>query len=254
VRRPVAPRTQELDAARSRLTFALDVPSTRAALRLVDLLKDDVGLFKIGKQLFVHAGPEIVRAVQKRGGEVFLDLKFHDIPRTVAAAGVEAARLGVFLFNVHAAGGLAMMRETARAVAKVCRAERLRRPRVIAVTVLTSLDRQDLRLVGVGGTAERQVTRLAKLAQAAGLDGVVASPLEIAAIREHCGAKFLIVTPGVRPAEDEKQDQKRVMTPEGAIRAGADYLVVGAPIRDARDPAAAARAIVAAMALGKRRG
>jgi orotidine-5'-phosphate decarboxylase len=253
LRRPAAPRSRELDAARSRLVFALDVPTTREALGLVDLLRKDVGLFKIGKQLFVHAGPEIVRAVRKRGGEVFLDLKFHDIPRTVAAAGAEAARLGVFLFNVHAAGGLAMMRETAREVARVCRAERLRRPRVIAVTVLTSLDRDDLRSVGVGGSVARQVTRLAKLAEQAGLDGVVASPLEIATVRKHCGAKFLIVTPGVRPVKAERQDQKRVMTPEGAIRAGADYLVVGSPIRDARDPLAAARAIVTAMALGKRR-
>jgi orotidine-5'-phosphate decarboxylase len=250
VKRIAGSRSRAPNAARSRLIFALDVPTTRAALGLVDLLRKEVGLFKIGKQLFVHAGPEIVRAVQKRGGEVFLDLKFHDIPRTVAAAGVEAARLGVFLFNVHAAGGLAMMRETAREVAKVCRVERLRRPRVVAVTVLTSLDGRDLREVGMGRSVERQVTRLAKLAQTAGLDGVVASPLEIAAIRKHCGARFLVVTPGVRPPQGEMQDQKRVMTPEAAIRAGADYLVVGAPIRDARDPVAAARTIVAAIAEG----
>lgn len=248
------PQARARNAARKRLIFALDVPTTREALCLVDLLKGEVGLFKVGKQLFVHAGPEVVRAVRKRGGEVFLDLKFHDIPRTVAAAGVEAARLGVLLFNVHAAGGLAMMRETAHEVTKVCRAERLKRPRVIAVTVLTSLDGRDLRSVGVGTTVERQVVRLARLAHTAGLDGVVASPLEIAAIRKHCGARFLVVTPGVRTVQDEKQDQKRVMTPEEAIRASADYLVVGSPIRDARDPVAAARAIVAAMALGKRRG
>jgi orotidine-5'-phosphate decarboxylase len=237
-------------AARRRLALPLDVDSARDADRLVRLLAGEVGLFKIGKQLFMHAGPEIVRRVQRRGVEVFLDLKFHDIPQTVALAGVEAARLGVRMFNVHAAGGREMMTATVAAVDDVCRRERLRRPILLAVTVLTSLADADLRRVGVSGTAARQVVRLARLAQASGMDGVVASPREITAIRRACGPEFVILTPGIRQAGDAHGDQKRVETPEAAMRAGADYLVVGRPIRDAADPVAAARAIVSAMARG----
>lgn len=236
--------------ARRRLVLPLDVDSVREADRLVRLLAGEVGLFKIGKQLFMHAGPDIVRRVQKRGAEVFLDLKFHDIPQTVALAGVEAARLGVRIFNVHASGGGAMMAATVAAVDEACRRERLRRPILLAVTVLTSLSDADLRPVGVAGTAARQVVRLARLARASGMDGVVASPREIAAIRRACGPKFVILTPGIRQAGDALGDQKRVETPEAAMRAGADYLVVGRPIRDAADSVAAARAIVAAMARG----
>ncbi|MCC6766157.1 MAG: orotidine-5'-phosphate decarboxylase [Deltaproteobacteria bacterium] len=237
-------------AARRRLVLPLDVDSVRAADRLVRLLGGEVGIFKIGKQLFMHTGPEVVRRVQRRGGEVFLDLKFHDIPRTVALAGVEAARLGVRIFDVHASGGAEMMATTAAAVRDVCRRERLRRPLLLAVTVLTSLVDADLRRVGVASTAARQVVRLARLAQANGMDGVVASPREIAAIRRACGPSFVILTPGIRQAGDALGDQKRVETPEAAMRAGADYLVVGRPIRDAADPVAVARAIVGAMARG----
>lgn len=244
------PRRTPTDLARRRLIFALDVASGRDALRLVDLLRDEVGMFKIGKQLFLHAGPSVVRDVRARGGDVFLDLKLHDIPRTVAAAGVEAARLGVQLFNVHASGGSAMMRETAREVTRVCRAEGLRRPNILAVTVLTSLDREDLQQIGIRSGVERQVKRLALLARAAHLDGVVASPQEAARVRRECGRSFLIVTPGVRLPKGRKQDQKRVTTPVDAIQAGADLLVVGSPIRDAKDPVAAARAVVASIQEG----
>lgn len=237
-------------AARRRLILPLDVDTVRAADRLTRRLAGEVGLFKIGKQLFMHAGPAAVRRVHAKGGEVFLDLKFHDIPQTVALAGVEAARLGVRMFNVHAAGGSEMMAATAAAVADVCRRERLRRPILLAVTVLTSLSDADLRRVGVSGTVARQVVRLARLAKASGMDGVVASPREIGAIRRACGAGFVIVTPGIRQVGDARGDQKRVETPEAAMRAGADYLVVGRPIRDAADPTAAARGIVAAMARG----
>jgi len=237
-------------SARRRLVLPLDVDSVRAADALVRRLAGEVGLFKVGKQLFMHAGPDVVRRVQRRGAEVFLDLKFHDIPQTVALAGVEAARLGVRIFNVHASGGAAMMRATVAAVDEVCRRERLRRPILLAVTVLTSLDDADLHRVGVAGTAARQVVRLARLAQASGMDGVVASPREIAALRKACGPGFVILTPGIRQATDARGDQKRVETPEAAMRAGADYLVVGRPIRDAADPVAAARAIVGAMAHG----
>lgn len=236
--------------ARRRLVLPLDVDSVRDAERLVRLLSGEVGLFKVGKQLFMHAGPDVVRRIHRRGGEVFLDLKFHDIPQTVALAGVEAARLGVRIFNVHAAGGATMMATTAAAVRDVCRRERLRRPLMLAVTVLTSLEDADLRAVGVPDTAAKQVVRLARLAKASGMDGVVASPREIGAIRRACGRDFVILTPGIRQAGDDRGDQKRVETPEAATRAGADYLVVGRPIRDAADPVAAARGIVAAMARG----
>ncbi len=236
--------------ARRRLVLPLDVDSLREADRLVRLLGNEVGLMKVGKQLFMHAGPEVVRRLHRKGAAVFLDLKFHDIPQTVALAGVEAARLGVRIFNVHAAGGAAMMATTAAAVRAACRRERLRRPIMLAVTVLTSLGDRDLRQVGVEDTAARQVVRLARLARASGMDGVVASPREIAAVRRACGPDFVILTPGIRQASDALGDQKRVETPEAAMGAGADYLVVGRPIRDAADPVAAARGIVAAMARG----
>ena len=231
--------------AKSRLIFALDVGSLAEAEKLVKLLVKEVGLFKIGKQLFLHAGPPVVRMVRDRGGEVFLDLKCHDIPRTVAKAAAEATRMGVRMFDVHASGSLSMMRQTVTEVNRVCRNEGLRRPKILAVTVLTSLTRDDLRRVGVQAGVEGQVVRLARLAREASMDGVVASPLEIARIRKECGRGFLIVTPGVRPSKTNWDDQKRVLTPADAIRSGADYIVVGKPIRDATDPRSAARDIVA---------
>ena len=235
---------------RARLIFALDVGSTKEAIDLVDLLKDEVGLFKVGKQLFLHAGPEIIRQIKERGADVFLDLKFHDIPRTVAKAGAEATRLGVRMFDLHASGSVAMMRQSVAEVNKVSRTEHLVRPKLLAVTVLTSLSQDDLKRVGFRSGVESQVVRLAKLAREAGMDGVVASPHEVARIRKECGRRFLIVTPGIRPLKGALDDQKRVQTPEEAIRAGANYLVVGSPIRDAADPAAAARNIVASMERG----
>ena len=238
------------ETIRHRLIFALDVDSFAAAEALVRLLAKDVGVFKVGKQLFLHSGPEVVRMIHRHGGEVFLDLKFHDIPQTVAKAGAEAARLGVRFFDVHASGSVEMMERTRAEVIRVCRREGLRRPKILAVTVLTSLGRRDLRRVGIEPDVEHQVVRLARLAQRAGMDGAVASPLEIVRIRRECGRGFLIVTPGVRAPTGERDDQKRVMTPHEAMRAGADYLVVGRPIRDAKDPLAAAREIVADMARG----
>jgi len=235
---------------RSRLIFALDVASVREALDLVRRLKAEVGMFKIGKQLFLHAGPQIVRRIRDLGGEVFLDLKFHDIPRTVGKAAAEATRLGVRMFDVHASGSTEMMQRAIHEVNKVCRTEELLRPKILAVTVLTSLNQDDLKLVDVRSGVRHQVVRLARLAVDAGMDGVVASPHEIVPIRSECRRDFLIVTPGVRPGEGGWEDQKRVMTPEAAIAIGADYLVVGSPIRNARDPVVAAREIVAAMEQG----
>ena len=243
--------TSRPDGIRNRLIFALDVDSLAEAEALVEQLAREVGVFKVGKQLFLSAGPEVVRMIQRHGADVFLDLKFHDIPYTVARAGIEAARLGVRFFDLHASGSFEMMERTQIEVARVCRREGVRRPKILAVTVLTSLRKSDLRRVGVADEVEHQVVRLARLARKAGMDGVVASPLEIARIRRECGRGFLIVTPGVRPAGlGQGDDQKRYMTPEEAMKAGADYLVLGRPIRDAPDPLAAVREVVAEMARG----
>jgi orotidine-5'-phosphate decarboxylase len=237
-------------SARQRLIFGLDVDSADDAMELVDLLAAEVGLFKIGKQLFLRAGPQVVRMIRERGGEVFLDLKFHDIPQVVAKAAAEATRLGVRMFTLHASGSTEMMRRSVKEVNAVCRRQHIRRPHILAVTVLTSLSHADLQSVGVMDAVESQVVRLARLAKKAGVDGVVASPQETAQIRRACGRQFLIVTPGVRLQRNSRNDQKRVMAPEEAVRAGADYLVVGRPIRDAPEPVVAAREVVAEMARG----
>ena len=239
-----------VDSIRHRLIVALDVDSRERAEELVCALRPEVGFFKVGKQLFLHSGPEVVRMIRRHGAEVGLDLKFHDLPHTVARAGVEAARLGVRFFDLHASGSSEMMARTHSEVTRACRREDLRRPKILAVTVLTSLGKGDLRRVGVADGVEPQVARLARLARRAGMDGVVASPHEIARIRRECGRGFLIVTPGVRPASADHDDQKRVMSPGEAMRAGADYLVVGRPILEAADPPAVAREVVADMARG----
>jgi len=235
---------------RERLIVALDVDTSEQAAALVRQLAGEVGMFKIGKQLFTHAGPQAVRQIQELGGEIFLDLKFHDIPNTVAKAAIEATRLGVKMFNVHASGSLEMMRMTVKEVKRVCRQQKLRKPIMLAVTVLTSLNQDDLQRVGVERKVADQVVRLALLTKEAGMDGVVASPHEVADIRETCGRRFVIVTPGIRPADGNRDDQRRVMTPQDAVRGGVDYIVVGRPIIEAKDPVAAARAIVADMQLG----
>ena len=235
---------------RERLILALDVDDLERVKALVTLLDSKVGMFKVGKQLFTHAGPQAVKLIQGMGGEVFLDLKFHDIPNTVAKAAIAATRLGVKMFNVHASGSLEMMRLTVREVSRVCRQEGLRRPIMLAVTVLTSLNKSDLQRVGVDGEVADQVIRLALLTRQAGMDGVVASPQEVAPIRAACGRRFIIVSPGVRPQRAKRNDQRRVMTPEEAIRAGADYIVVGRPIMEAKDPMSAAQEIITEMERG----
>jgi orotidine-5'-phosphate decarboxylase len=205
-------------------------------------------MFKVGSQLFTSAGPSLVREIVSAGSRVFLDLKFHDIPNTVAAAGREAARLGVSIFNVHAAGGSEMMRRTADAVTVTAEREGLSKPIVIAVTVLTSSDAVTLAEVGVSDDPLAQAVKLARLAAACGIDGVVASPHEVAGVRSAVEREgFVIVTPGVRPQGAATHDQKRVMTPAEAVRAGADYLVVGRAILEASDRAAAAREILEEM-------
>jgi orotidine-5'-phosphate decarboxylase len=235
-------------AARDRLIVALDVEGLAEALRLLDRLEGRVRTFKIGSQLFTAAGPAAVEAARKRGGEVFLDLKFHDIPNTVGAAAREAVRMGVFMFNVHASGGRAMMAAAAESAARAATELGLRRPLVLAVTVLTSLDRVALqRELGVTSSVEGHVLHLAGLACDAGLDGCVASPHEVAVIRRALGSSWVIVTPGVRPAWSAPDDQARAATPRAAAQAGAHYLVVGRPITAAADPARAADAILAEM-------
>lgn len=235
--------------AKDRLIVALDVDSKDRALNLFEVLRDVVGMFKIGSQLFTAAGPDIVRSIVAKGGRVFLDLKFHDIPNTVAAAGVEATRLGVSIFNMHAAGGAEMMKRAAAAIDEVAARESLVKPKVIAVTLLTSMDENTLAQIGIDDQPLSVVARWAQLASDCGLDGVVASPKEIEVIRQTVTRRdflpdFLIVTPGIRAAQAAEDDQRRVLTAAQAIVAGADYLVVGRPILSAKDPAGAAREIV----------
>jgi len=226
--------------ARDRLIVAVDVPTAGEARALVDRLAGRVGMFKVGSQLFTAAGPELVREIVGRGEKVFLDLKFHDIPNTVASAVQSAAKLGVALVDVHGLGGRAMLEAAVSALP----AEGIR---LLAITVLTSHDEASLQALGLEGSVADSVRRFATLAKDAGVDGVVASPHEVTLIREACGADFLIVTPGIRPAGSAKGDQARPATPATALRHGADYLVVGRPITTAPDPGAAADAIVREM-------
>jgi orotidine-5'-phosphate decarboxylase len=235
----------KMTAAKDKIIVALDVETMAEALKLVGLLHDDVGAFKIGKQLFTATGPDAVRSIHERGGKVFLDLKFHDIPTTVAKASVEAARLGAFMFNMHALGGSAMMREAVQAVRAV---PGVQQPLMIAVTVLTSMGPDDLKPLGITMPVDALVVRLALLARDAGMNGVVASPREISLIKKACGTEFLVVTPGIRPAGADANDQKRAMTPAEAVQAGADFIVVGRPITHAADPQAAARMLAEEMA------
>jgi orotidine-5'-phosphate decarboxylase len=235
------------DEARRKIIFALDVSGIAEVDRYAEMLSGKVGMFKVGKELFTSCGPEAVRAVQRQGGQVFLDLKYHDIPNTVAKAMLEAARLGVQLTNLHALGGAEMMETAASAVRKEFGDQR---PRLLAVTVLTSSTQETLRGVGIDRPVQEMVVRLARLAREAGMDGVVASPLEIELIRAACGPDFLIVTPGVRPTFASVDDQKRIMTPAEAMKAGADYLVIGRPIAKAGTPAAAADMIADEIVAG----
>ena len=233
--------------AKDKLIIALDVETPAKALDLVKQLHSVAGMFKVGSQLFTSAGPRIVRDIIALDSKVFLDLKFHDIPHQVAGAARSAAELGVSLFTIHASGGSEMMRRAVEAVAEVGEKGGVRSA-VLAISVLTSMDATSLSQIGITSTPTESVLRLVKLAEASGVDGVVASPQEIETIRQAIqNPKFLVVTPGIRSANNESEDQKRVATPEAAIAAGASYLVVGRPITGAPDPVAAAHAIVAEM-------
>ncbi len=222
---------------KEKIIFALDVERFEEAQQLVMELRDHVGMFKVGKQLFTHCGPKIVDFIKLKNSRVFLDLKYHDIPNTVSKAAIEAAKLGVDLLNVHASGGFSMMNQAKKALLEAGKNPDLRRPKIIAVTVLTSLDDSELKKVGFDIPVIELTKRLALLAKEAGLDGVVAGGSEIEMIREICGRDFLIITPGVR-IEDKKDDQKRTITPKEAIQKGASYIVLGRAVRDAADPGA----------------
>lgn len=224
-----------------KIIVALDFPSKNPALALADQLDPAKCRLKVGKELFTRSGPDLVKALQSRGFDIFLDLKFHDIPNTTSAAVVAAAELGVWMVNVHASGGEKMM--------VACR-ERLEafgndRPLLIAVTVLTSMSDEDLAGIGITGSAEAHVSRLATLTKNSGLDGVVCSAQEAPRLKAEQGSDFQLITPGIRPLTADKGDQQRIMTPTDALKAGSDYLVIGRPITQAPDPLAALKAIYA---------
>ena len=235
-------------SANEKLIVALDVETPTKALDLVRELRGVAGMFKVGSQLFTSAGPQIVRDIITLDSKVFLDLKFHDIPHQIAGAARSAAELGVALFTIHASGGTEMMRRAVESVAKVAEQKGGVRSKILAISVLTSIDATILSQIGITSSPEEQVLGLVRLAESAGVDGVVASPQELESIRRTIqNPEFLIVTPGIRPATDANEDQKRVATPAAAIAAGASYLVVGRSITGAPDPLAAAHEIVAEM-------
>ena len=226
---------------KTRLMVALDVPELTDALNLVDQLGDQVKWYKVGKQLFTHYGPMVLKELKNRGRKVFLDMKFHDIPNTVAQAIRSAALIGADIINVHASGGPAMLAAAAAAGKETGKT-------VIAVTVLTSMDAEQLQAIGVQVSPAEQVLRLAKLTKEAGLPGVVCSALELPMLRQEFGPEFLTLVPGIRPAGAAAGDQKRIMTPAQAAAAGASYIIVGRPIVAAPNPAAAACAVLEELA------
>jgi orotidine-5'-phosphate decarboxylase len=235
-------------SANEKLIVALDIETPTKALDLARELRGVAGMFKVGSQHFTTAGPQIVRDIIALDTKVFLDLKFHDIPHQIAGAARSAAELGVSLFTIHASGGAEMMRRAVESVAEVAERKGGVRSKILAISVLTSIDETILSEIGITSAPDEQVLRMVRLAESAGVDGVVASPQEIESIRQTVrNPAFLIVTPGIRPAADAHEDQKRVATPGAAIAAGASYLVVGRPITGAPDPVAAAHQIVADM-------
>jgi len=229
---------------KEKIIFALDVEHFREAQQWVTLLKDNVGIFKVGKQLFTHAGPKVIDMIRQKGQKAFLDLKFHDIPNTVAKAGEEATKLNVTMFDLHALGGFEMMKKTVETSRAAAKSLGISKPVILAVTILTSMDEETIKEVGIQGPILEEVGRLAQLSMKAGIDGVVASPQEIGMIRQKCGEDFLIITPGIRLPSGKKDDQKRTLSPKEAIQAGASYLVIGRPIKEAKDPLEAVQKII----------
>lgn len=233
---------------KDKIIVALDVPTADEARDFISELKDEVGAFKVGLQLITAAGAPFIRELVEEGVKIFLDTKFHDIPATVAKASIEVARLGVWMFNVHAIGGGEMLARTVESVNEVCEQEGLRKPKIIGVTVLTSSDRKTLKQVGIAREVKDQVVELAKLSLQYGLDGVVASPQEISLLRDAIQDEdFMIVTPGIRPSFAGADDQKRTMSPKEAAENGATLMVIGRPILEAQNPVEAVRKIVREM-------
>ncbi|OGS95608.1 MAG: orotidine 5'-phosphate decarboxylase [Gallionellales bacterium RBG_16_56_9] len=214
-----------------KIIIALDYPAAAPALALADRLQPSLCRLKVGKELFTATGPALLEQLMRRGFEIFLDLKFHDIPNTAAQACKAAASLGVWMVNVHALGGRKMLEAAHEAIASSAQ-----QPKLIAVTMLTSMAQEDLADIGINATPAEMVLRLAMLARDSGLDGVVCSAQEAALLRKHCGNEFCLVTPGIRPEQASLNDQSRVMTPQAALRAGSSYLVIGRPITQAADP------------------
>lgn len=238
--------------AQDKLIFALDAKSYEEALSWVELLSGHVGMFKVGKELYTAVGPKIIQSIKEKSQKVFLDLKFHDIPNTVARASEAAIGLNVDMFNVHASGGSQMIKEAVLAAWSCADKLGKARPVLLAVTVLTSLNNDDLKEIGFQKNSSELVLHLAGLAKDAGASGVVASPQDIAMLRKNLGNEFIIVTPGIRSSsETEKDDQKRTLSAYEAVKAGADYIVVGRPIRNANKPLEACRTIVQEIAEGR---
>jgi len=223
---------------KSKVIVALDYPDAQSAMKLVEQLVPDLCRLKVGKELFTRAGPALVETLAARGFDVFLDLKFHDIPNTVASACEAASELGVWMLNVHALGGERMLQAAKEGVSRAGHS-----PLLIAVTILTSMDETELASVGLSGSPQDNVLRLARLAQQSGLDGVVCSSREATVLREQLGTGFSLITPGIRPAGSQADDQRRVMTPVDAIKNGSDYLVIGRPVTRADDPVSVLRTI-----------
>ncbi|WP_424244481.1 orotidine-5'-phosphate decarboxylase [Elusimicrobium posterum] len=229
-----------------KIIVALDVETEAQAIALVKKLKGKVGVFKVGKELFTAVGPSIIKKIHKLGGKVFLDLKFHDIPNTVAGAVAQACKLGVYMMTLHTSGGMEMMQAAAKAAKE--NSKKGKEPIILGVTVLTSLDDAALKKIGFKLDAEKQVIHLAKMAKAAGLGGIVSSPKELKKLRKVLGKDMVLVTPGIRPAWSVTGDQKRIMTPKDALKAGCDYMVIGRPITKHKQPAKAAELIAQEMA------
>jgi orotidine-5'-phosphate decarboxylase len=221
---------------KDKIIIALDVHTIKEAEKLVDMLSPYIRIFKVGMELFYSCGPKAIDIIKKYDREIFLDLKFHDIPNTVYSASKAASRLGVFMFNVHASGGKDMMKAAVEGAEEESGISGVDRPRILGVTVLTSMDEQALLETGVKTSPREQVLNLAVLSKESGLDGVVASPQEASLIRKEMGNDFLIVTPGIRPETSDKEDQKRIAAPEEAVKSGADYIVIGRPVTKAKDP------------------
>jgi len=238
------------DAKAKQLIVALDVSTQEKATQLVRTLKDQVGYFKIGLQLYTAAGPTIVRKILQEGVQVFLDLKFHDIPNTVTQAALEAARLGAHMMTLHCLGGEVMMKQTRETLQEYSQKEGWPCPKLLGVTILTSIDPQMLSSLGIAHSLDQQVLRLARTAQEAGLDGIVSSPRELPLLRQEKPEGFLLVTPGIRSGKTKGDDQRRTMTASEALAAGADYLVVGRPIVQSQDPVQAVQTLLGEISIG----